>query len=86
MTGSTFTLDYASPLYASIATPPKVMQGASITGISVNSTSDANAVTQLITISYNGTLWQVTGSVSGSMGNFTGDITTGLVPETRNST
>jgi len=67
VSGSTLTLDYASQLYASTTTPPKLMQG---TGHSatVNSTNDTNAASQLITISYKSadTLWHVTASSSPS--------------------
>jgi hypothetical protein len=67
--GSTFTLDYSTNSYGSTATTPKLMQG---TGHSatVNGTSDANAISQLITITYRSadTLWHVTAS-SGPAGD-----------------
>src|SRR5439155_22420078 len=70
VSGSTFTLDYATNTYAATATSPKAMRGAS-TAV-VTSTSDANAVSQLITLTYNQTGnndWDVNGSSSGYMGH-----------------
>ena len=62
------TLDYSTNTYSSSATTPKLMQG---TGHSaaVNSTSDASALSQLITLTYNGSDWTVTGSSGGAMGH-----------------
>ena len=59
--GSTLTLDYASQLYTSTSTNLKLMIGSGHAA-TVNTTSDANAVSQLISITYNGSNWIVTGS------------------------
>ncbi|MFC1522486.1 fibronectin type III domain-containing protein [Elusimicrobiota bacterium] len=70
LSGSTLTLDYNTDLYASTATVPDITKGTSISAISVNSTNDANALSQLVTVKYNSSdnLWHVTGSSSGAMG------------------
>ena len=72
LAGSTLTLDYATQLYASNATVPKLMRG---TGHSaaVSYTSDLYAVSQLITITYRSGAWHVDGSSTGAdMKTFTG--------------
>src|SRR5207302_10006416 len=53
LSGSTLTLDYASQLYTSTATTPKLMRGTSHSA-TVNSTNDAYAVSQLISVTYSG--------------------------------
>ena len=58
---STLTLDYSTNTYASSATGPQLMRGAAHTA-TVNYTNDANAVSQLITITFDGSNWVVTGS------------------------
>ena len=70
VSGSTLTLDYVNQLYASTASAANVMVGVSISGVTINSTNDTNAVSQLITVVWNGSAWQVTGSSTGSMGTF----------------
>ncbi|MFH1724222.1 MAG: NosD domain-containing protein, partial [Elusimicrobiota bacterium] len=70
VSGSTLTLDYSTRLYASTATAPKIMRGDSISQITVNSTDDDNALSQLVAVAYDFTdnLWHVTGSSSGELG------------------
>jgi len=70
VSGRTLTLDYATQLYASTATSPNMMWGNSISAATVNSTNDDNAVSQLVTITYDASdsLWHIAGSVSGEMG------------------
>ena len=60
---STVTLNYASELYASTSTVPKLMRGTGHTA-TVNSTNDASAISQIITMTYSasGADWVVTGS------------------------
>ncbi len=76
VSGSTLSLDYASRLYVSTATTPKVMrQVGTAATFTVNSTSDTTAVTQLITMTWDGSAWQVVGSSSGNMGAYnTSDV------------
>jgi hypothetical protein len=62
---------YAYQLYSSTATAPKTMKGSS-SASDVN-TSDSNCETELITITYDGSEWDVVGSVSGALGSFTGN-------------
>ena len=71
VTGTTFTVDYASQLFGSSATHLKVTRGTGST-FTVNSTSDTTAVNQLITITWDGSAWQVVGSSTGNMGSYTG--------------
>ena len=71
LSGSTLTLDYANELYASTATTPLVMIGTE-SGFVVNSTSDTYAVSQLVTMVYNGPNWTVTGSSTGFICNASG--------------
>jgi len=71
VTASTLTLDYTQRLYSSTATTPQILLGASITNVTVSTTSDADAVTQLVMISYDGSNWNVTGSSTGLMGQYT---------------
>ncbi|MBI4057584.1 MAG: right-handed parallel beta-helix repeat-containing protein [Elusimicrobia bacterium] len=69
---STLTLDYFSSLYPSTASIPKLMQGM---GHSASvATNDVDAVSQLISITYSGTTWNVEGSFSGLLGTFSGSI------------
>ncbi len=81
LSASTLTLDYASPLYASTATAPKLMRGVGHSG-SVLSTNDANAVSQRIVVRYEAwaSQWRVSGAVSGSLGTFSGSITNTSFP------
>src|SRR5207248_4662439 len=67
VTGSTLSLDYASQLYTSTATTPKLMWGAGHSA-TVNSTNDSYAVSQLITITFktSDSSWHVTGSSEAS--------------------
>src|SRR5262249_22789922 len=69
LSGSTLTLDYANALYVSTATNLRVMQGSGST-FSVDSTSDTTAVNQLVTVTWDGSAWQVVGSTTGSMGSY----------------
>jgi len=63
VSGSTLTLDYASQLYTSTSTNMQVTFGAEATAnFTVNATSDTNAVSQLVTVIYNGANWIVSGS------------------------
>ncbi|MEI7528714.1 MAG: right-handed parallel beta-helix repeat-containing protein [Elusimicrobiota bacterium] len=73
--GSTLTLDYASALYVSSNTAPKLMSGTGHSA-SVVATSDINAVSQLIAIRYDASVpnWRVEGSSSGLLGVFPGSI------------
>ena len=71
VSGSTMTLDYAQMLYASTATTPQALLGTSISAISVTGTSDNNAVSQIVFITYDGSNWNVTGSSTGAMGQYT---------------
>ena len=65
VSGSPFTLDYATNSYASTVLNLKAMQGNEALGdFTVNWTSDTYAVSQLITILYTGSQWQVTGSTT----------------------
>src|SRR5262249_19243132 len=67
VSGSTLTLDYASQVYASTATAPQLMyHTGGVHTSSVTTTYDANALTQLITITYltSDSKWHVTGSSS----------------------
>ena len=64
LAGSTFTLDYANELYASTATTPADMSGHGNLA-TVNQSYDANAVSQLVTLIYNGSTWDVNGSSTG---------------------
>jgi len=58
VSGSTLTLDYTSRLYTSTGTNMKVMIGAeTASNFTVNATSDTNAVSQLITMTYVGATW-----------------------------
>ncbi len=73
------TLDYSQSLYASSATTPVLIKG---TGHSAVVTPTNEAVTQIITVYYDGANWQVDGSVSGNMGaqgagSFTADFPAG---------
>src|SRR5262249_28210760 len=70
VSNSTLTLDYAANLWASTATVPISSRGGAVVS-TVPFTSDGNAVSQLVTIVYDGTNWNITGSVTGSMGQFT---------------
>ena len=71
LSGSTLTLNYANPLYASNATTPADMSGHGTTA--TVTPNDANAVSQLITLTYAGSNhWTVWGSSSGAMGTITG--------------
>jgi len=54
VSGSTLTLDYATQLYASSATTPKTMRGSGWTTLRVDSTNDANAASQLVTVTWDG--------------------------------
>ena len=63
------TLDYAQPSYPAKALTPRLMRGNGHSA-TVNSVNAANAVTQLVTIRYDGSLWQVEGSSTGAMGSF----------------
>ena len=69
---STLTLNYANNLYASTATTPTLKGNPSgnLTSGAVNQTVDANAVSQLIQVVYNGSQWVVTGPVSGALGSY----------------
>jgi len=62
---------YAYQLYSSTCTAPKTMKGSS--SASDVQTSDSNCKTELITITYDGSEWDVVGSVSGALGSFTGN-------------
>jgi len=63
VSGSTLTLDYTPRLYSSTATTPTVMWGnEAASGFVVTSPNDTNAVSQLITITFDGANWNVTGS------------------------
>ena len=79
VSGSTLTLDYANELYASAATTPALMIGSGESAV-VNATYDAYAVSQLITITYNGTNWNVVGSTSGALCTIPGSVLTGECP------
>src|SRR5205814_1493087 len=68
--GSTVTLDYASQVYASTATTPKTMRGSGWTTLRVDSTNDTNALSQLITVTWDGANYNVVGSSSGSLGSY----------------
>ena len=75
VSGSTLTLNYASQLYTSTATTPALILGAGgVHTSSVTTTYDANAVSQLIAITYvAGTGWVVTGSsTTGALCTITG--------------
>lgn len=80
VSGSTFTLNYSTPLYLPSATTPKQMRGTSgnMTVVSVSST----AVSQLITLDYRAGAWHLDGSVSGAdmITAFTGDLAAVPVP------
>jgi len=66
VSGSTLTLDYATQLYASTATTPKLMRGSNHTlSVSTDAISDPNAVSQLVVVEYDGGQWHVHGSSSG---------------------
>jgi hypothetical protein len=63
VSGSTLNLDYANQLYASTATTPIVTTGSeAASGFIVSALNDTNVLSQLITITYNGSNWIVTGS------------------------
>ena len=64
LAGSTLSLDYANNLYSSTATTPMDMSGHG-NSASINSTYDANAVSQLVTATYNGATWDIAGSSTG---------------------
>jgi len=74
LSGSTLTLDYSAQLYASSATTPVAMIGSSLSGMSVV-LIDSNVVSQLVTMTYDGSAYQVVGSSTGNMGSFTATIT-----------
>jgi hypothetical protein len=65
--GQSLVLDNALPLYASSATAPRVVQGAGNV-LTVLSTDDSTAVSQVITVKYEGAQWLVSGTVSGALG------------------
>ncbi|MDO8805380.1 MAG: NosD domain-containing protein [Elusimicrobiota bacterium] len=66
--GSTLTLDYASRLYGSANTTPKLMRGAGHS-ITLVTTNDAATLSELITVkNTSGNTWTVTGSSSGFLG------------------
>ncbi|MFH1723593.1 MAG: right-handed parallel beta-helix repeat-containing protein, partial [Elusimicrobiota bacterium] len=81
ISASTLTLDYSTQLYASTATTPKVMRGTGHS-ISIDSTNDANALSQLITFEYRDGEWHVDGSSSGvdMVTAFTGSPTDLAIP------
>ncbi len=88
VTGSTLTLDYAANVYSSTASAPKQMFGSNAHTAAVNTTYDAKAVTQLITITYrtSDNLFHVDGSVSGpNMITFSGTQSNLDVPASPNS-
>ncbi|MBI4368610.1 MAG: right-handed parallel beta-helix repeat-containing protein, partial [Elusimicrobia bacterium] len=76
---STLALDYSAALYPSTATSAQITprQEASPLTISVSSTTDNYALTEHINITYNETnqQWLITGSASGTLGNFSGSLT-----------
>lgn len=61
VSGTTLTFDYSSALLTSTTTTPKVMRGTGHT-LTVNTVYDSNAISQVITATFNGTDWVVTGS------------------------
>lgn len=70
--GESLVMDRAQPLWRAWATSPVLMKGQDHAAF-VRSVSDANAVSQLIVIRYDGAQWRVEGSESGLMyGPFTG--------------
>ena len=63
VSGSTFTVDYSTYLYTSQTLNMKVMKGSELaSNFTINSTNDLYAVSQLISIQYDGANWIVTGS------------------------
>lgn len=81
LAGSTLTMDYALELYGSTTTSPKLMRGAGHSA-SIVTTNDANAVSQLVTLTYSasGANWRVEGSSSGLLGTFSGSIVNTAFP------
>ena len=71
VSGATWTFDYATQLYPSSNTTPKAMKGSGTT-FTVNSTSDTTAASQLVTMTWDGSVWQVVGSSTGNMGTYSG--------------
>lgn len=71
VSGTDLSLWFDSALRPSTATVPSVVFGNSIAAVSVNSTADDAAVTQLVGVVFRGadSLWHVVGSVSGDMGS-----------------
>jgi hypothetical protein len=69
-----FSLDHAARTYASTATAPTLVQGTGGYVADVTATSDSNAVSQVITLTRAGGQWVATGSVSGSLGSFSGPV------------
>ena len=67
---SDLTLDYAQPSWPAQALAPRLMRGIQHSA-TVNSVNAANAVSQVVTIRYDGSRWQVEGSSTGAMGSFT---------------
>ncbi|MFH1046421.1 MAG: LamG-like jellyroll fold domain-containing protein, partial [Candidatus Omnitrophota bacterium] len=64
---STAKFNYSEQLYDASYTTPKLMKG---TGHSItNVATSASTLTELITVTYDGTDWDVTGSVSGALGS-----------------
>src|SRR5205823_6169435 len=64
ISGSTWALDYSAQLYASAASLPFPLRGI-LNSATVNATYDANAITQLVTATYNGATWDIVGSSTG---------------------
>jgi hypothetical protein len=64
LAGQTLTLDHASDLYGPAATAARVMKGGGLTPVV---TALAGAIPQFVTLTYSGSVWTASGSVSGLM-------------------
>ncbi|MBI4369930.1 MAG: right-handed parallel beta-helix repeat-containing protein [Elusimicrobia bacterium] len=71
---ATMTLSYASALYASTATAPRIIRTAAGTepSLQITATNDSNTLTELIIATYSASSgrWSLYGSSSGALGSF----------------
>src|SRR5262249_20657035 len=85
LSGSTLTLDYASSLYQASAFGPILVYNqnglAQTSSVTISGINNAYAISQAITITYNGTGWDVTGSSTpGTLCTISGDSGTSDCP------
>jgi hypothetical protein len=77
--GATLTLDHATRLYGSSATPVRLMRGNGHTG-EICQVYGNNAKTQGVFIEYNGSTWDVLSDAGGFLGTINGDGSCNDIP------